>query len=285
MSVRLTYNSYGKHRVRVSKIKRPRQGPPNTERHEFIEAAVDVELEGDFAAAYTAGDNTQVVATDTCKNTVYAVAKDDPFDSIESFGTALASHFIKKYAHVSQAKATLLEHRWHRLLDCPHAFSGSDGETPTAVVTTRRGEPVRVSAGIEGLVTAKTTETGFENFHRDEYRTLPDTADRIFATELTARWDYAPEAAVDYAQAREAVRLALLKRFIDHYSKSVQETLMLMGQAALDACEAVAAITLTMPNKHDQHARLVPGDRPNENEVFVATDEPFGWITGTVTRT
>lgn len=283
MPARLAANRYGKHRVRVSKVRRPRQAPPKDERHEFVEVAVDVELEGDFDAAFTDGDNRSVVATDTCKNTVYVVAKDDPLDSIESFGLALTSHFVDRYEQVARCRVSLTETVWDRLRDCPHGFTARDRATPTAVVDRVRGEPPRVSAGIERLLIAKTTENGFADFHRDEFRTLADTDDRILATELSAAWDYS-SATGNFPADRGRVMDALLVTFLDHYSRSVQETLHKMGDAALAACDSATQITLTMPNKHHLLANLEPFDRPNENEVFVVTDEPFGYIRGTVVR-
>ncbi|MEM9915179.1 MAG: factor-independent urate hydroxylase [Planctomycetota bacterium] len=280
----LSHNAYGKHRVRVSKIKRSATDPMH---HEFIEATVAVTLEGDLAESYTVGDNANVVATDTCRNTVYAKAKDDPFVTIESFGVTLAEHFLSQYDHLTKATVELREHRWHRINGHGHCFTGSDGETPTAKVIASRGETTIVSAGVDDLMIAKTTETGFENFHRDEYRTLPDTDDRIFATVLTADWNYSPPeagGAVDYAASRTFIRDAMLAKFTDHYSKSVQETLYLMGNAALDACADATSITLTMPNKHHLKFNLEPLGRTNDNEVFHVTDEPYGYITGTVTR-
>ncbi|MEM6654783.1 MAG: factor-independent urate hydroxylase [Planctomycetota bacterium] len=283
MAVKLASNRYGKHQVRVSKIRRPRQAAPNTERHEFIEVAVDVELEGDFETAFTEGDNSSVVATDTCKNTVYVLAKDHPLDTVESFGVAVAEHFVAQYPHVSHCTASLTERVWDRLQDSPHGFTAG-AATPTAAVSLERGgEPV-VTAGVEKLLIAKTTESGFTNFHRDEYRTLVDTEDRILATELSSTWKYASAAGVDFAAARKSILDALLARFLDHYSVSVQETLFKMGEAALGVCPDMSEITLTMPNKHHILANLNPFDRENDNEVFVVTDEPFGYITGTVAR-
>ena len=51
---------------------------------------VRVALEGDFTDAHVTGDNSDVIATDTMKNTVYAMAKDGLTGSIEAFGTLLA---------------------------------------------------------------------------------------------------------------------------------------------------------------------------------------------------
>ncbi|MGL4513593.1 MAG: factor-independent urate hydroxylase [Lacipirellulaceae bacterium] len=283
MSYSLSHNAYGKHAVRVSKIKRPRQGAPKDERHEFIEASIDVTLEGAFAEAYTEADNSSVVATDTVKNTVYAVAKDDPFRTIESFGCALVRHFVKQYDHVTGVTATLREQKWARLADSPYGFTGSDRETPTAVVRLLRGAEPTVTAGLSGLVVAKTTESGFANFHADEYRILPDTDDRVLATEVAGTWEYAPLPA-DFAAAREQIRQGLLAAFLDHYSVSVQQTIWRMGQAALDRCPAAQSITLSLPNKHHILANLKALGRENANEVFVSTSEPHGWITGTITR-
>ena len=280
MNASLTHNSYGKHKVRVSKIKR---GAADPSRHELIEATVNILLEGDLDEAYTKGENEKVVATDTCKNTIYAIAKDDPFDTIESFGVALAKHFLRQYSHLSQVRVEIRQHNWSRLLDCPHAFHGSDGETPTAEIRFVRDQPVEISGGIDGLVIAKTTESGFANFHRDEYRTLPDTDDRILATSVTAKWQFI-DANADFTAAKLAIRDAILRKFIDHYSKSVQQTLMLMGEAALEACDVIDAITLTMPNKHHIQFNLKPFGRENNNDVFVVTDEPAGYIHATVSR-
>ncbi|MCG8477801.1 MAG: hypothetical protein MI724_01810, partial [Spirochaetales bacterium] len=65
----LTDNSYGKQRVRLTKVVR------TGATHHLHEYTVEITLRGDFAAIYTAGDNGACVPTDTMKNTVYAVAR------------------------------------------------------------------------------------------------------------------------------------------------------------------------------------------------------------------
>ncbi|MEM8913201.1 MAG: factor-independent urate hydroxylase [Planctomycetota bacterium] len=278
MTIRLAHNTYGKHRVRVSKIRRD---PSDSGRHQLVEATVNVVLEGDLASGYTDADNSGIVATDTCKNTIYVLAKDDPFDSVESFGICIAEHFISQYDHLTQATVTLRGKRWQRLLDCPHAFTGNDSEVSTARVVASRDDATTVQAGIDHCVIAKTTQSGFADFHRDEFRTLSDTDDRIIATSVTADWVYATIPS-DFAEARSAIRSAMMARFIDHYSVSVQQTLMLMGEAALSAWPGVGEITLTMPNKHHVPFDLTPFGRENHNDVFVVTDEPYGYIQATV---
>jgi len=68
MSISLSKQSYGKSQVCLSYVTR------GEDRHDFVQLTVDVALEGDFVAAYSAGDNSQVVPTDTMKNSVYAIA-------------------------------------------------------------------------------------------------------------------------------------------------------------------------------------------------------------------
>ena len=82
MSIVLSQAGYGKSEIRLVKVSRRAGG------HDLRDLTVDVGLEGDFDAAYIAGDNTGLLATDTMRNTVYAIAKQYPIDPIESFGTA-----------------------------------------------------------------------------------------------------------------------------------------------------------------------------------------------------
>ena len=67
----LGQNNYGKSEVRVFKVDR------DSERHKIWDLDIRVVLEGDFEAVYLKGDNTGALATDTMRNTCYALAKDN----------------------------------------------------------------------------------------------------------------------------------------------------------------------------------------------------------------
>jgi urate oxidase len=277
----LSTHSYGKSGIRVTRVTR------GTERHEIRELSVDVRLEGEFEASYTLGDNSQVIATDTMKNVVYALAHGRPAEAIEDFGAALACHFLDEFAHVHSAKVDLAERPWRRISvngrDHPHAFEGGQGELRTASVTASRAG-LRFEAGLAGLDLLKTTASAFSGFIRDRYTILPETADRILATEVQARWLYGRSSRVNWDDAHSRVRRALLETFAGHTSLSVQQTLHAMGEAALVACAEVDEITLTLPNKHRVLVDLQRFGKENTNEIFVATDEPYGLITGTLRR-
>src|SRR5919112_6099431 len=113
MTYELGDNRYGKSRVRLVTVRRGGDDR-DPERHDLRDLTVDVALEGDFDAAHVAGDNTLVVATDTMKNTVYALAKDHLADAPEAFGLVLARHF-GAYPQVGRAIVTLRRHAWSRI--------------------------------------------------------------------------------------------------------------------------------------------------------------------------
>jgi urate oxidase len=221
------------------------------------------------------------------KNIVYALAQGRPAEAIEDFGAALARHFVEGFPHVRSANVMLAEHPWRRIaidgVDHPHAFVGGGGERRTASIT-RGLDGLRIESGLDGLMVLKTTRSGFSGFIRDRYTTLPETTDRIFATEVRARWAYAPGAVVAWDAAHALVRGALLETFAEHDSLAVQQTLYAMGESTLRACAEIEEITLTLPNQHRIHFDLERFGQSNANEIFFALDEPFGLISGTIRR-
>jgi urate oxidase len=276
----LKRNAYGKSKVRLTKVTR------RSNHHDLVEWEIGIELEGDFAAAYLRGDNRQVIATDTMKNTVYVLARDHELTSQEAFAGLLAEHFLGRYSQVSSAAVSIREQSWQRIDVAgrahPHAFVGRGPDRRTCAARFDRSRRL-LSGGIEGMLLLKTSGSAFRDFHRDEFRTLADADDRILATELTAVWQYT-STSPDGNACFEQLRRALAQSFAAHESLGVQHTLHAIGESALEACDAIDEITLTLPNRHRIPVNLTPFHRDNQNEVFVATDEPYGVISGTVHR-
>jgi urate oxidase len=268
----LSWNRYGKSRIRLVKVDR------SSEPHRLIDLTVDVQLEGAFERVYTDGDNAACLPTDTMKNTVYALARRQPIDSVEAFLARLADHFAAKPG-VSLARVGATEQPWARLAN--HAFVHASAEQWTAAAT-RLGGALEIVSGVTNLVLLKTTDSAFAGFPRDEFTTLPETHDRILATAVTAAWRYRP-GTTDFA-VRDRIRAALVDTFAGHRSESVQHTLDAMGRAALAAAPDAVEITLTLPNRHHLLVDLTPFGLENPNEIFVATDQPFGLIEATLRR-
>jgi len=280
MKIKLGNNAYGKNAVNISKIIR------HKDYHELRQLSVSIALQGDFETAHTEGDNTKILPTDTQKNTVYVLAKEHLTGSIEDFGIVLSNHFLNNNKQLSSARIDITEHLYHRLAfngkEHPCTIISSGNEKRTTVIEQDRNR-VTVTSGIKDLLILKTTDSAFKDYIKDPYTTLKETDDRIMATQFTAEWIYTSHQ-LNFSELYTNIRSSLLKTFADHKSLSVQHTLYAMGEQVLKSFDTVKEISLIMPNKHHILFNLEQFGLENNNEIFIATDEPFGYITGTVTR-
>jgi urate oxidase len=269
-------NAYGKSAIRLVKVVRG-ETP-----HRVRDLTIAIALEGDFAASYEQGDNSAVIATDTMKNTAYALAGEHLTGSIEAFGLALGRHFLTE-GQVERVRVTIAEHAWRSIGAAPDAFVRDASLTRTAKVTVGR-QVDEIEAGVADLVVMKTTRSAFEGFPRDRFTTLKETDDRILATKVTARWRYGPHASIDHDASWAAVRDTLLETFADHHSVSVQASIWIIGKAILERQPEIDEISMSLPNLHHWTVDLSPFGIANDREVYVSTTEPHGLIEATIRR-
>ncbi|RBY87702.1 factor-independent urate hydroxylase [Blastococcus sp. TF02A-30] len=272
-------HQYGKAECRLVRVER------STPEHALADLTVTTQLRGDFDAAYTEGDNAHVHATDTQKNTVYALAKEHGVGSPEAFLLVLAGHW-RAQPWVTGTQMAAQQHSWERIgagtPGAGHSFARTGGEVRTAVVQTDGAETF-VLGGLSGLTVLKSTGSEFSGFPRDRWTTLAETTDRILATSVTAWWRYAA-APADWDAAHSAVRAALVDAFAGTHSLALQQTIHAMGGAALDAVPELAEIRISCPNKHHFEVDLAPFGLTNGGEVFLAADRPYGLIQATIQR-
>ncbi|KAL5709162.1 factor independent urate hydroxylase [Ranunculus cassubicifolius] len=291
---------HGKSRVRVGRVWRKDEGG----QHLFVEWSVNISLLSDCLPAYFRGDNSDIVATDTMKNTVYAKAKEcSEIVAVEEFAIELGRHFTSFYPQVSCAIINIVEKPWERVnIDGqPHEHGFKLGsEKHTTEATVKKSGALRLSSGIEGLALLKTTKSGFEGFIRDKYTLLPETRERMLATEISTSWRYVfeslssvPAKPLYFSERFMEVKKALVDVFFGHpkegvYSPSVQSTLFHMAKTVLNRFSDVAAIQLRMPNIHFLPVNLPSKDNPSivkfEDDVFLPTDEPHGTIEASLSR-
>jgi urate oxidase len=273
-------NNYGKSDIRLVKVFRA------AERHEIKDVRVDVAQEGDFDAAHVAGDNTDLMATDTMRNTVYALARDRFTSSVEAFGVELVRYFVEAAPRASRVRVRFTEHPWERIEvnGRPHEHSFVRGAGVRTATVEGDGSQFSVEAGIDDLIVLKTTRSGWEGYHRDRFTTLPETDDRILATVVKADWSYGGRTELDFDGVYSAVRQKILESFTDHYSPSVQNTLYRMGRAVLESFPEVEKIHFSLPNRHHILYDLGRFGIENEGEIFHADAEPYGLIEGWVVR-
>jgi urate oxidase len=274
-------NRYGKAEVRLVHVDR------STPRHVITDVTVTSQLIGDFAETFHTGSNASVIATDTQKNTVYALARTGGVGAIEEFALRMARHFVApEHPQVTGARQEIEQVSWDRIdtADGPHdhAFVRGGTETRTVVVT-KHGAAETVISGLTDLVVLKSTGSEFHGFPQVAYTSLRETTDRILATSVSSRWRYVGTD-VDWDKAFASVRTTMLDRFATTHSYSLQQTLYTMGTAVLEEHPEIAEIRFSMPNKHHFLVDLSPWGLENPNEVWYAADRPYGLIEATVTR-
>jgi len=273
-------NQYGKAENRVVRIYR------DTPRHEIHDVNVSTCLRGDFSAAHLAGDQSEVLPTDTQKQTAYAYAKEKGLTSIEDYGLALARHFVHDVEPVTGARIEIDEYAWERAIvdgaEHNHTWMRKGQEVRTAAVTVD-ADGEWVIGGLKDLVILKSTGSEFSGFLSDPYTILEPTNDRVMATSLTAQWRFT-STEVDWEQTYAGVKTQLVRQFALVQSLALQQTLYEMGKAVLETYPSIAEVRLAAPNKHHFIYDLSPFGLENNKEVFNADDRPYGLIQATVTR-
>lgn len=275
-TVRLGKNQFGKAENRVVRVYR------DTDRHEIRDLSVTSQLWGDFTTAHTEGNNEHVVPTDTQKNTIFAKAKEEGITSPEDFLTVLADHFTSGFDWVSGGRWAAEEYGWSRINDHDHSFYRSAPEVRTSVLT-RDGDVDHLISGFYGLTVLKSTGSGFAGYPKDKYTTLPETEDRILATDIATRWRY-NTTSIDFDAVYNRVKDIIMSTFTDHYSRALQQTLYKMGEKVIVEVPEIDEIRFSCPNKHHFTQDLSPFGLENPNEVFYAADRPYGLIEASVVR-
>jgi urate oxidase len=285
MAIILGDIQYGKAENRVVRIYR------DTARHEIRDLNVSTALRGPFEPAYLEGNQTNVLPTDTQKNTAFAFAKSQGVEAIEDFGLALARHFVNDVDPVEGARIEIEEYAWERAVvdgvEHDHTWLRKGQEIRTAAVTVDAiGE--HVVGGFKDLVLLKSTGSEFAGFLTDEYTTLQETHDRVMATSLVAQWRFtlapAELATVDWNDTYAGIKRIMVKQFATLQSLALQQTLWHMGRAVLEAYPFIAEVKMKAPNKHHFVVDLAPFGLDNPGEVFIAADRPYGLIEATVLR-
>ena len=283
MGIVLGPNRYGKAENRVVRIVR------DTPRHEIRDLNVSTSLRGDFAAAHTDGDQSQVLPTDTQKNTAFAYAKKHGVSSPEDYALALGGRLLEATPVATGATIAVEEYAWDRIdgrrrrprprVRPPRGRGAHHHRRPHARRRDGRQRapgPGRAEVhrlGVQGLPARRV--------HDAARRRRPDPGDRA-AGRLALR--RRADASVDWNTTYDAVRALLLATFATTYSRALQETLYAMGRAVLEAHDEIAEISFAAPNKHHYLVDLSPFGLENPGEVFIAADRPYGLIEATVTR-
>jgi len=257
--------SYGKLRVPVHRI----------DGRDVFACEVDVEVLGEnFAPAYTEGDNSAVVATDTMKNFILREALDYDGAALEGFVAFLGARMVETYPVMEAVRVSARELRFDRLGGV--VFSRSRDDRAVASVEATSGGLRDARGGLEDVWLLKLTGSAFTRFARDDYTTLPERGDRPLFVRIDADWRYAPGAdAVDSL----AVRDHFARTFDDFVSESIQHLVHEMGTRLLADHPQIAEISFTAEN----HTREPVGAQDGR-KVYTDPFPAQGLITLTLTR-
>ena len=220
-------------------------------------ARVDVEILGTgFLAAYTEGDNRNVVATDTMKNFVYATALEFTGATHEAFAAVLARRFLATWPHLESLRVSCEELPFTQHSGALHGRSRDDFATAEVTASRVAGAPTVTEArsGRHGMQLIKLSGSSFAQFVRDDYTTLPDMVDRPLYIHFDADWRYADpadatgERVMTYV-APEQMRDLFARIFDEFNSRSIQHLVHEMGRRTLERFPQLVEISFDAQNR------------------------------------
>jgi len=252
-----------------------------------LAASVDIDVLGErFLSAYTEGDNSSVVATDTMKNFVYAMAAEYTGDTLLGLCAFFGRRFLVTYPVMEALRVAAREVP----LDAASGERGpsrvlfrstrGDGTVARVTLEVHNGEPQVTGAqsGWEGMVLMKTTGSSFASFARDDYTTLPELVDRPLSIRLDAYWRYADlRDGIGEGTgllAPRAVRDELERTFHEFNSRSIQHLVHEMGTRLFAAHPQLAELEFVAENHTPDHVR----DGASGVKVFAEPRGTFGKI-------
>jgi urate oxidase / 2-oxo-4-hydroxy-4-carboxy-5-ureidoimidazoline decarboxylase len=273
-------------------------GRPN----HMLAAQIDVQVMGDaFAAAYTVGDNSNVVATDTMKNFIHRLSLEFTGSTLEGWLFFLGQRFLESYPQMERLRVSGEEIRFEAV-----AVPGGDGQfEPSSVLYRRRHDDRGVAsleigrteggtvmlgdlrAGRVGLELLKTTGSAFADFPRDEYTTLPSRKDRLLFTHVDIAWRYvdgqvAVTPDVELYVASEQVSDLAAVVFHEFVSLSIQHLVHEIGTRMFERFPSLAEISFEAQNRtFDTAEEAAPDVR---RKVYTDPRPPYGRIGLTMRR-
>jgi urate oxidase len=226
--------------------------------NQLMAVEVDVEVFGEnFLPAYTKGDNSAVVATDSMKNFILRHGLSYDGATLEGFLAELGRGFVETYDDMTALHLSGRELRFDRLQGVLYSRSHDDhGVAELRVQRDEAGAPVLVGlrSGRVDLELMKLTGSAFTRFVRDEYTTLPERGDRPLYIHLDVHWRYgqADDAVgIDPPRyvASEQVRDAVAGVFSDLVSESIQHLVWEMSERLLAQFPQLSEVSFSAQNR------------------------------------
>ena len=249
--------------------------------HGIFAGRVAVDVFGDnFLPSYTEGDNRNVVATDTMKNFVHAMALEYAGDRYETFAHFLGRRFLDEYPQMQALRIQVREQPFAPL--SPKLFRPLHDDYETVDLRLDRTGVQDLLCGRANLRLVKLTGSAFREFARDRFTTLPEVADRPLFIHLDLLWRYAdPLRALTggrlYASAE--IRDAVIETFDGFVSMSIQHLVHQMGTRLLQRFPELDEAGFEAQNRlwdtvrvseADPATRVFADPRPAHGSIFLS---------------
>jgi urate oxidase/2-oxo-4-hydroxy-4-carboxy-5-ureidoimidazoline decarboxylase len=254
-----------------------------------------------FLASFTAGDNTNVVATDSMKNFILRHAALFKGETIEGFLAFVSQHFLAKYPQVASISIT-----GDRLPFDPVLVPGKDEWTDSGLVyrrshndhtsasmeieRTEDGDGTYISShlcGLTDLQLIKVSGSSFYGFIRDEYTTLPESYDRPLYIFLNIYWTYKDitdaisNEITNYVPA-EQIRDIAQTVFHEYKTPSIQFLIYQIGLRMLSRFPQLVEVRFESNNRTWE--TVIETIQDSEGKVFTEARPPFGFQGFSMTR-
>jgi urate oxidase len=261
---------------------------------------VDVEVIGDnFLPAYTLGDNSAVVATDSMKNFILRAALAYDGATLEGFLDRLGRDLLATYPQMERLRLTARETPFAParvpaaggFADSELLFGAASDDFSTASLDLGRdGERIVLTGhrcGRVGLRLLKVTGSAFTRFVRDGFTTLPERGDRPLFIFMDIGWRYRDPAAMlapDHARyvAGEQARDLVQAVFHEFVSESIQHLVHEMGQRLLTRFPQLAEVSFEAQNRTKDPVAVSETDP--RVKVYSDPFPAYGLITLRLTR-
>lgn len=287
----LVYRTFGEPMKRIAPIPESAfTGDDNVIFAHNIKIAVRGER---FLTSFTEGDNSQVVATDSMKNFILRHAADFQGDTTEGFLEFVSRRFLETYPQMTGIEITgdripflgLQVPGADGLTDSGLVYRFSHNDHPTATLEMVRSEDdeagiVNHRSGLADLQLIKVKGSGFANFVRDEYTTLPETHDRPLFIYLDIFWKYAnaddslSTEAGNYVPS-EQIRDIAHTVFHEKNSPSIQNLIYNIGLRILERFPQIAEVQFESNNRTwETVVEHVPG---SDGRVYTEPRPPYGF--------
>ena len=302
--------SYGKARVPLYRVYarpltgvRPIPESPFTGRDNTLFALeVDVEVFGrNVLPAYTEGDNSAVVATDSMKNFVLRQALAYDGATLEGYLHDLGRGLLTTYPRMQALRVTGHERPFvparvpagddAAFADSPVLFGPSHGDRALcSLALDIRDDAIAVTdhrCGRVDMRLMKVTGSAFTRFVRDGYTTLPERGDRPLYIYLDVHWTYSDvDDLLSGDPARyipsEQVRDLAATVFHSFVSESIQHLVYEIGTRALARFPGMASVSFSAQNR--TWDPVVVSEQDPKVKVYSDPFPAYGTINLTLTR-